>query len=552
VKYKIFVLFVLIVTVVTVHARCATYRYISTASLNWYVEFYGHGPTAPPTDGRFVNAVPRGWPPNAWDRNLGWPAPVPWHKLYITNNAFWIAWNNDGRSDPGAKPPPSYWYRYILYHILKGDTVSRATICMSVDDVFKGAEFRSMTIPPPAPTYPLPIPQFSGYDSLRCFEITDFYRSLPDDEYQLEIWVKDTCPDYTGLIFYFSWDEDDEPETYSITIEHHTGSGGHPISLPFYPEGYPPTATVTTIFPTATDIIFFVNGVRHTRSASTMGLYGADGDTLRRYTIWITVPTTVTYNVTGSSIWEKRYLDQKTNFPLDFSTVDGVIPWPLNNSPDDYPDNKILTSLMWSPCFPGLPTAAVPLCGYWVYPDSFLNSLPYSFDLITTPTCSRHFTSTSNEEPAVVTLEPSSYPPSDSMLAILMSPDPPLKDTSYYRALVDSMRVREMISYYHPIAPGSYFPKKNILNYKNDFRISVLCGKNIIRTAIPSSGNLSISIYDIKGRFIGRLESEFTKSGEYDISLSEILGGRNIENGVYLIRAEFNGKIATSHLVIMK
>ena len=486
-KILYLVLILLIINVVF----SETMRYISNGESGaWVAEYFGHTPPGP-------GAVPIRTldPPdsvirtNLWDRTVTDSVcgyfPSPWSKLYESDNAYWIGWDRFGYS-PYTTPA---YYRYILRQIQKRGTVSRAVIWLAVDDIFEGAELRSMTTGRSVGV--LPIPDFAGYWELRRFDITDFFRSIPDDLYQLEIWIKDDTFTCTGLICYLAIDND--------TIRRYTmdfRTGWQAISFPFYFEGYPSWATLGFIFRNLDSVMWQdENGVLHKHRAGLVRVYGPQGDSLRHYALMVKSNATAAIVCTVSYIYEKRYLDCKSNLALFFSSVACTIPWPADDSPDDLPDTKILRSRTFNFDAGGNPVAIKSCTAYVVqYPRPFACSLPYSFDL-------RCPSSSSSSASGSSRLRYVSYPPSDSMVARLNEPDTvTIHDTTYYREMVESLRVWELIDYYR--SSPSTTPGKSSIISPRKWRIEAISSNGKIDLVIksPSETRATIKIYDIAGK----------------------------------------------------
>lgn len=498
-----------------------TMRFVSNGESGaWVAEYFGHTPPGPGAVPIRTIAPPDSviranlWDITVTDSVCGY-FPSPWSKLYESDNAYWIGWNRLGDS-PYATPA---YYRYTLYQIPKSGTVSRAVIWLAVDDVFEGAELRDMSTGGSVGL--LPIPDFSGYWELRRFDITEFFRNIPDGLYQLEIWVKDTINVSTGLICYLAIDND--------RIRLHTmdfRTGWQAISFPFYFEGYPSWATLGFIFRNLDSVMWQdENGVLHRHQAGFVRVYGAQGDSLRHYSLMVKSNATAAIVCTVSYIYEKRYLDCKSNNYLFFSSVACTIPWPADDSPDDLPDTKILRSRTFNADAGGPPPIAIKPCtAYVAYPRPFECSLPYSFDLRCPSSSS---SSISGSRPTRFV----SYPPSDSMVARLNEPDTvTIHDTTYYREMVESLRVWELIDYYRS-SPSTTPGKYSVMPLRG-WKIEATSSDGKINLVIksPSETKATIKIYDIAGKLEKSISDIVLNKGvtSFDFNVNY--------SGVYIIR----------------
>ncbi len=283
-------------------------------------------------------------PGNRWDTDVGGTDSLPWEKLYDMPGARWIGYDALGQSaasgcEPEVMPPIYCYHRYTLWQFWIPDTITRATAWFSVDDFVTAIDMRNLNTDSVYPV-PIPVAGFEGFGKLHRLDLTDLFRDLPSDGYQMEIYVCDIRKSRTGLIFYLSYDRDDTVSNYIYNFS----SGTNLFSMPYYPEGYPALATLATLFPTAAQVRWKVPGsLTSFNPPCSVSLFGAYGDTIRTYTMEIDFPSDTTCTVYGTSIWEKRYLDIKNDIDdLYFSSVDCYIEWPSDNSPDDFPDGKIL------------------------------------------------------------------------------------------------------------------------------------------------------------------------------------------------------------------
>jgi len=69
-----------------------------------------------------------------------------------------------------------------------------------------------------------------------------------------------------------------------------------------------------------------------------------------------------------------------------------------------------------------------------------------------------------------------------------------------------------------------------------------------IKFALPKAGFVSIKIYDVVGRMVKELVSEFKEVGNYNITFD----GSQFASGVYFYRIEANNFIDTKRMVLVK
>ena len=65
---------------------------------------------------------------------------------------------------------------------------------------------------------------------------------------------------------------------------------------------------------------------------------------------------------------------------------------------------------------------------------------------------------------------------------------------------------------------------------------------------IPASGYVNVSVYNIVGQQIAELASGHMESGMYNLTWN----ASNVTSGMYLVRAEYAGSIATQKLMLLK
>jgi len=390
---------------------------------------------------------------------------------------------------------------------------------------------------------PMPGAGFSGFTQLHRLDLTDFFRDdLTPDAYQMEIYIFDITPPYTGLIFYLSFDEDDEVATYTYNFD----NGPNWLSFPFYYEGVVAFPTIATIFPAADSVEWTVPGSPPSVNApGAVSLYGAYGDTIRTYTVKIYFPppppVTFDYNVDGTSIWEKRYLDINSDDDLYFSSVDCVIDWPEMNSPDDIPEGTITRGNTeharydtWNNPTPNV----IPQNGYRSTPD-VTTDRPYHLDII----CPGMLCGS----PALgIIYERISYPTPEatwarirSCMALVHVPDSLVK--FYSTDTTDSFRS----------SPKKTIevPKSIVLNvYPNPFNAVVS-----IVLSLPNEKIVHLAIYDLKGKVVECLSDGKLPTGNHVFTWdgSAVLDEEST-SGVFFVKAIIDEEVITKKIQLVK
>lgn len=71
--------------------------------------------------------------------------------------------------------------------------------------------------------------------------------------------------------------------------------------------------------------------------------------------------------------------------------------------------------------------------------------------------------------------------------------------------------------------------------------------------AIPAPGHVRLSLYDVRGRLVRTLEDEIRPAGRYTMFLDgKDAGGASLASGVYFVRLEAAGRVATQRLTIVR
>jgi len=529
---------------------CYTYRHksIGNADHIWSLEWWN------PATLTWVRKVPAPAtvpPGNIYDRLMSAGGRyVPWEKLYDMPVARWTSWHRtaDSRFAPCQPEPDTCYYRYTLWQFSIPDTITRATMWLSVDDVVTAIDMRNLRTGV-VTGVPMPVAGFSGFTQLHRLDLTDFFRDdLTPDAYQMEIYVTDYLPNYTGLIFYLSFDEDDEVATYTYNLN----SPSSYLSFPFYYEGGAIAPTIATIFPTATFVQWTVNGITSRYPAGLVPLDGAFGDTIRTYTVRIDFPAAVTYNVDGTSIWEKRYLDIKNGDELWFSTVDCTIPWPNMNSPDDFVNGTVTQNntghlRYWPPTCPT--SSVIPQNGHYSNPN--ITSLPYHLDIICPDMdCGSPAPGVSNERISYPTSE-ETWARIHSVMALVHVPD-----SSEIKAYLDSLD--SLVKFYSSDTTDSFrsSPKKTIevpksieLNvYPNPFNAVVS-----IVLSLPNEKIIHISIYDLKGKLVENLYNGQLPTGNHVFTWDGSAAlDEESTSGVFFVKALIDEEVITKKIQLIK
>ena len=130
---------------------------------------------------------------------------------------------------------------------------------------------------------------------------------------------------------------------------------------------------------------------------------------------------------------------------------------------------------------------------------------------------------------------------------------PALGDDPYQS--ITNMRQKAKILHslpYDSLAFGDYglppeepIPENYMLqqNYPNPYNQGT-----IIKYELPSSGNVSLRIYDILDREVAKLVDEFQNEGEYNIGFNP----SSLATGVYLYRLRVNDFVETKKMVLLK
>jgi len=80
-------------------------------------------------------------------------------------------------------------------------------------------------------------------------------------------------------------------------------------------------------------------------------------------------------------------------------------------------------------------------------------------------------------------------------------------------------------------------------NYPNPFN-----NTTTIRYAVPEETDIQLEIFDINGRLVESLISQFHQPGFYDLKWS----GRQASSGIYFIKLEAAKTILTQKMILLK
>jgi hypothetical protein len=73
---------------------------------------------------------------------------------------------------------------------------------------------------------------------------------------------------------------------------------------------------------------------------------------------------------------------------------------------------------------------------------------------------------------------------------------------------------------------------------------------SIIEYELPNYGKLNINIIDMNGNTIANLVNEYKTKGGYALSLKKLFATKHLNNGLYFLQIDFNGKKQMEKLVI--
>jgi hypothetical protein len=100
-------------------------------------------------------------------------------------------------------------------------------------------------------------------------------------------------------------------------------------------------------------------------------------------------------------------------------------------------------------------------------------------------------------------------------------------------------------SYYGPVVLNNSVPDKFELlgNYPNPFNPIT-----IIRFALPVSGEVSVTVFDISGRKVRELAAGIMEAGYHSLPFD----AAELSSGVYMYQITAGGKILTGKMMLMK
>ena len=90
------------------------------------------------------------------------------------------------------------------------------------------------------------------------------------------------------------------------------------------------------------------------------------------------------------------------------------------------------------------------------------------------------------------------------------------------------------------------------------FRLSTVSPNPMAREgrfsfAIPSPGPVRLAVYDVRGRLVRTLENEIRPAGRYDVFFDgRDARGASLASGVYFLRLESSGRVATQRMTIVR
>jgi flagellar hook assembly protein FlgD len=87
-----------------------------------------------------------------------------------------------------------------------------------------------------------------------------------------------------------------------------------------------------------------------------------------------------------------------------------------------------------------------------------------------------------------------------------------------------------------------------VSNYPNPFN-----PVTTIRFNLPESGNVMAKIYNIRGKEINELVNGVYNAGVYNIQWdAKDQMGRKVSSGLYIIRVQYNNRVKTQKMILMK
>jgi peptidoglycan/xylan/chitin deacetylase (PgdA/CDA1 family) len=84
-------------------------------------------------------------------------------------------------------------------------------------------------------------------------------------------------------------------------------------------------------------------------------------------------------------------------------------------------------------------------------------------------------------------------------------------------------------------------------NYPNPFNPSTA-----IKYQLPSSGNVTLKVYDVLGNEITTLVDEYKLAGNYQVNFQSTFSGRELANGVYFYQLKAGNYVDTKKMILLK
>jgi len=120
-------------------------------------------------------------------------------------------------------------------------------------------------------------------------------------------------------------------------------------------------------------------------------------------------------------------------------------------------------------------------------------------------------------------------------------------DASYYGALLNGCGTLTLID---PVHALKALPETLALegNYPNPFR-----GQTTLRFALPEATDVTLSVYDVRGRKVATLVDRALPAGTHDVTWNgRSDSGRKLASGIYFYRIEAGAVTQTKRLTLIQ
>ncbi len=501
--------------------------------------------------------------PTEWDENVhGWIRPAPWSKLYHTDGALWISESRSGRVDE--------LHNYIYYRKFLvpwfGDYISRATIWLACDDsadVFVNGRYCGSSH---RPTYN---PRWPHFFNLTRLDITS---DVDTGGNVLEIVVYNTRMSYTGLIYYLSVDYGKD----AFYTEEFDTTGWYLLSLPLRPSlpDYPNLASIYDGIGAFAYIWMPREGEWNAISKYAY-LSSVTADSIRTYSFYAFVLAGSYGRCKGYPIYEQRYLDLQP-FVHDYNWenpwfMEGMVycdvpfDWRIGQ-PDDEPDGATDTTLTIRAGIKHLRYELHPFEGYFskfnhVEEGSPTDSTNVHLDI----RCSDCLVL--NNAEASLEITENDLRESSSFFAEWLREHPVNVRGTVLGDTVETFRFEHGSSPANELLPSPpvsvarqghgediFAPKTEIpvliTAYPNPFNSEVG-----IYYFVPGneSREITVKIFDINGKLLKIIDSGTKSPGNHMAKWDATdMQGQKLDSGVYLYSVEYDGKVQTGKLLLIK